>query len=81
MSRRKAGANDIPQLIPPGGYPLILVFVTTWKLIYPLKFRAPMWLSILKVLTSGFHSPSLFQTYVGDVFTSLVKVFVDLTWT
>jgi len=77
----KAGANDIPQVIPPGGYPLILVFVTTWKLIYPLKLRVPMWLTILKVLTSGYHSPTLFQTYVGDVFTSLVKVFVDLTWT
>lgn len=77
----KGGAHDIPQVIPPGGYPLILVFATTWKLIYPLKLRAPMWISIFKVVTAPCSAPTFFQTYVGDIFTSLVKVFVDLTWT
>ena len=79
--RQQAGANAIPHIIPPGGYPLILVFATTWKLIYPLKLRAPMWISILKVFTTPFNSPTFFETYIGDIFTSLVKVFVDLTWT
>jgi len=77
----KGGAHDIPQIIPPGGYPLILVFATTWKLIYPLKLRMPMWISIFKVVTAPYSAPTFFQTYVGDIFTSLVKVFVDLTWT
>mmetsp|Transcript_87128 Transcript_87128/g.177589 ORF Transcript_87128/g.177589 Transcript_87128/m.177589 type:complete len:717 (+) Transcript_87128:334-2484(+) len=77
----KGGARDIPQVIPPGGYPLILVFATLWKAMHPLKLRMPMWRSIIKVVTAPCSTPTFFQTYVGDIFTSLVKVFVDLTWT
>mmetsp|Transcript_19151 Transcript_19151/g.41593 ORF Transcript_19151/g.41593 Transcript_19151/m.41593 type:complete len:856 (+) Transcript_19151:75-2642(+) len=77
----KAGAHDIPQVIPPGGYPLILVFGTTWKLVFPLKTRIPMWQTIFRVVTAPCHAPTFFQTYVGDIFTSLVKVLVDLSWT
>mmetsp|Transcript_16471 Transcript_16471/g.45413 ORF Transcript_16471/g.45413 Transcript_16471/m.45413 type:complete len:317 (-) Transcript_16471:188-1138(-) len=39
-----------------------------------------MWQAIFKVITAPCHQPTFFQTYVGDIFTSLVKVFVDLTW-
>jgi len=77
----KAGINEIPLWIPPGSYPFILVFATTLKLIFPLKTRRPMWISIFKVVTAPCHSPTFFQTYVGDIFTSLVKVFQDLVWT
>jgi hypothetical protein len=71
----------MPNWIPPGGYPLILVFCTTIKLIFPLRLRLPMWNVIFKVATAPFHSPTFFQTYVGDIFTSLVKVFQDIAWT
>mmetsp|Transcript_7021 Transcript_7021/g.7743 ORF Transcript_7021/g.7743 Transcript_7021/m.7743 type:complete len:901 (-) Transcript_7021:67-2769(-) len=77
----KAGINEIPLWIPPGSYPFILVFATTLNLIFPLKTRRPMWISIFKVVTAPCHSPTFFQTYVGDIFTSLVKVFQDLVWT
>jgi len=77
----KGGAHDIPQVIPPGGYPLILVFTTIWKLIFPWKLRGPLWGSIFRVVSAPVSSPTFFQTYVGDIFTSLVKVFVDMTWT
>jgi hypothetical protein len=71
----------MPQWIPSGGYPLILVFITSLKLIFPLKQRCPMWNSIYKVVTAPFHSPIFFHTYVGDIFTSMVKIFQDVAWT
>lgn len=40
-----------------------------------------MWNSIYKVVTAPFHSPIFFHTYIGDIFTSMVKVFQDVAWT
>ena len=40
-----------------------------------------MWASIFKLVTAPVHEPTFFQTYVGDIVTSLVKVFVDMVWT
>lgn len=71
----------MPQWIPVGGYPLILVFLTTLKLVFPLRQRMPMWDTIFKVVTAPSSSPNFFQTYVGDIFTSMVKVFQDIAWT
>lgn len=76
----KAGADDIPQILPTGAYPFILILYTVKKLIFPLRTRIPLWKSILVVITSPVNSSSFFQTYVGDVFTSMVKVFQDLLW-
>jgi hypothetical protein len=78
---KKSGAHNMPNFIPPGGYPLILVLLTTLKLIFPLRQRRPMWKIIFKVVTAPFHSVTFFQTYIGDIFTSLVKVFQDIAWT
>ena len=71
----------MPVVIPPGGYPLILVLLTTLKLIFPLKQRMPMWGMVFKVVTAPLHSVTFFQTYIGDIFTSMVKVFQDMAWT
>lgn len=76
----KAGAGDIPLVVPPGVYPLLLVFYAVKTLVFPLQKRIPLWRSIWKVVTTPLSSPSFFQTYIADVFTSMVKVFQDLVW-
>ena len=40
-----------------------------------------MWHAIWKVVTAPLHSPSFFHGYIGDIFTSMVKVFQDIAWT
>jgi hypothetical protein len=40
-----------------------------------------MWQAIWEVVTAGMNSPSFFHGYVGDIFTSMVKVFQDMLWT
>jgi len=77
----KAGANDMPQWVPPGAYPMFLVLYTIKSLVFPWKIRKPLWMAIRQVLMSPLVSPTFFLTYVGDVFTSMVKVFQDLLWT
>ncbi len=77
----KAGAHDIPDIIPPGCYPIILVLFGLKRLIFPLKTRIPMWVAIFKVVTAPLTKPTFFHTYCADVFTSMVKVFQDLLWT
>jgi EXS family len=58
-----------------------MVLFTVMKLIFPLRTRMPMWAAIAKVVTAPLHSPSFFHGYVGDIFTSMVKVFQDIAWT
>lgn len=77
----KAGAHDVPGDFPAGIFPLLLVIYTTYRLIFPLRVRGPMWVSIWEVITSPMTSPTFFHGYVGDIFTSMVKVFQDLAWT
>ena len=76
-----SGAGDIPDIIPPGGYPFILVLYTIKCIVFPLKTRVPMWKAIGAVVTAPLSAPTFFQTYVADVFTSMVKVFQDILWT
>ena len=78
---QQAGMSSSPWIIPAGYFPLALVGITILKLIFPLKKRRPMWNSIFKVVTAPSHSPTFFQTYVGDIFTSLVRCFPDFAWT
>mmetsp|Transcript_47140 Transcript_47140/g.87573 ORF Transcript_47140/g.87573 Transcript_47140/m.87573 type:complete len:581 (-) Transcript_47140:544-2286(-) len=77
----KSGAHDMPEVIPAGGYPFLLVLYTCKKLIFPWKTRAPMWRAIWEVVSAPLYSPKFFHTYVGDIFTSMVKVFQDILWT
>ena len=77
----KAGAHDIPNVMPSGVFPFILVLYTVYHLIFPLRTRCPMWKTIWSVVMAPSTSPSFFDGYVGDIFTSMVKVFQDIAWT
>ncbi|KAL3767430.1 hypothetical protein ACHAW5_004823 [Stephanodiscus triporus] len=76
----KADSGDMPLLIPPRAYPFFLIMYTIKCLIFPWKMRKPLWIAIKQVISAPFVSPTFFLTYVGDVFTSMVKVFQDLLW-
>lgn len=71
----------MPLWIPPTAYPSILILYTIKCLIFPWKMRKPLWIAIKQVVMAPFVSPTFFLTYVGDVFTSMIKVFQDLLWT
>ena len=77
----KAGAHEIPGHVAAGIYPGMLVTYTIYRLLFPLRTRLPMWQSIFNVITAPMHSPNFFHSYVGDIFTSMVKVFQDIAWT
>jgi hypothetical protein len=77
----KAGAHDIPVDFPAGIFPAFIVFYAIYRLVFPLRTRGPLWKSIWQVVTAPTTSPAFFHSYVGDIFTSMVKVFQDLVWT
>jgi hypothetical protein len=77
----KAGAHEMPGHLPAGVFPFFLVVYTGYQLIFPLKIRVPMWHTIWEVVTAPMNAPSFFHGYVGDIFTSMVKVFQDMLWT
>jgi hypothetical protein len=77
----KAGAHDIPKMLPTGYFPAILVLYTLSCLIFPLRIRMPLWRTIRSVLMAPFVSPTFFTIYMADVFTSMIKVFQDVAWT
>jgi len=71
----------MPEWMRPGLYPFLLVLCTAWRLVFPRRTRRPMWAAIARVVTAPVTSPIFFHTYVADVFTSMVKVFLDILWT
>lgn len=76
----KADSGDMPLVIPPRAYPFFLIMYMIKCLLFPWKMRKPLWIAIKQVVSAPFVSPTFFSTYVGDVFTSMVKVFQDLLW-
>jgi hypothetical protein len=72
----KAGTHDIPGKFPAGIFPFLLVVYACLQLVIPVRTRLPMWGSIWRVVTAPAYSPSFFQGYIGDIFTSMVKVFL-----
>jgi len=77
----KSGANDIPNIIPTGFYPLILVLYTIKCSIFPWRTMGPMWRAVGAIVLSPLTAPSFFQVYTADVFTSMIKIFQDIVWT
>jgi len=77
----KSGAHGIPEIMPSGCYPFLLVLYTIKCLIFPLKTRRPLWRAIFAVITAPLTSPTFFHTYIADVMTSMVKVLQDILWT
>ncbi|KAL3800524.1 hypothetical protein ACHAW5_009034 [Stephanodiscus triporus] len=65
----------------PNAYPTFLILYAIKCLLFPWKRRKTLWIAIKHVIIAPFISPTFFLTYVGDVFTSMVKVFQDLLWT
>ena len=76
----KGGSDDIPNIIPIGCYPFILVLFTLKCLLTPLRTRVSLWKGIGAVITAPLTTPTFFYTFVADVFTSMVKVFQDIFW-
>ena len=58
----KSGINMIPDIIPPGCYPFILVLYTLKCLFIPLRTRGPLWRAIGAVLASPITSPTFFHS-------------------
>lgn len=77
----KADAGDMPLWIAPRVYPLILVGYALRCLFSPWKTRKHLWKTIREAIAAPLIQPTFFHVYVGDVFTSMVKVFQDLLWT
>ncbi|KAL7562323.1 hypothetical protein ACA910_016389 [Epithemia clementina (nom. ined.)] len=78
----KSGVHDLPgDKIPAGIFPFFLTMYTIVQLALPTRTRVPMWMAVWRLVTTPLHSPSFFDGYVGDIFTSMVKVFQDLAWT
>jgi hypothetical protein len=77
----KAGAHAIPFSAPAGVLPTGLVLYTLCHLVFPWRKRKSMWEAVRFVVTAPMTSPTFFHGYVGDVFTSMVKVFQDMVWT
>jgi len=77
----KSGAHDIPDLVPPGVYPFLLVVYVLACFIFPVRTKISMWNNIWNVINTPFSSPTFFTIYIADVFTSMVKVFQDIAWT
>eukprot|EP00816_Leptocylindrus_hargravesii_P012287 CAMPEP_0196806948 /NCGR_PEP_ID=MMETSP1362-20130617/6884_1 /TAXON_ID=163516 /ORGANISM="Leptocylindrus danicus, Strain CCMP1856" /LENGTH=831 /DNA_ID=CAMNT_0042180649 /DNA_START=208 /DNA_END=2699 /DNA_ORIENTATION=+ len=77
----KAGAHDIPNIAPPGFYALLLLLYTLKRLIFPLEVKKHLWLAIKETLFAPVTPVTFYHSYVGDVFTSMVKVFQDMVWT
>lgn len=71
----------MPIFVAPGIYPFILVLYTFKCLIFPWRTRVHLWRAIFLVVSAPLSSPTFYHSYVGDVFTSMIKVFQDLLWT
>ncbi|ETW08371.1 hypothetical protein H310_00966 [Aphanomyces invadans] len=76
----KAVRGDIPRLVPPYIIPFLLYVVLLVKLVYPLKQRRSLLMTMWRVVAAPWSIVRFREAYVGDVFTSLVRVFVDLAW-
>jgi len=67
--------------IPLGAWPMIPFLYIVYKMVFPWQERKVAWIVVFKVIASPFFSVTFLMNYVGDVLTSLVKPFVDMTYT
>jgi hypothetical protein len=72
---------DFPRYpIPLGAWPMIPFFFILYKMIFPWNSRKAAWTVALYVVCGPFIRVTFLMNYVGDVFTSLVKPIVDMTY-
>ncbi len=65
--------------IPPTVYPVLLFIACAAKVIWHLN--QSLWLRAVKaVLLSPFSDVTFIAAYMGDIFTSLIKVFIDIAY-
>ncbi|CAK4067761.1 unnamed protein product [Aphanomyces euteiches] len=76
----KALRGDIPHLVPPYIFPLLLFLFLLYILIFPLKQRRSLGKTVCRVISAPCAIVRFREAYLGDIFTSLVRVFVDLAW-
>ncbi|RHY23023.1 hypothetical protein DYB36_002881 [Aphanomyces astaci] len=74
----KALRGDLPPLVPPCVFPLLLYLFLLIKLVYPFKQRRSLLTTMWRVVASPWSIVRFREAYVGDIFTSLVRVFVYL---
>jgi hypothetical protein len=67
--------------IPLGAWPMIPFAFLLYKMIFPWSSRKVAWGVALSVMAGPFVRVTFLMNYVGDVFTSLVKPIVDMTYT
>jgi len=66
----------------PGHFLIIGIIYAGVRLVHPWRQRKDLWSCLLTIMWPiSSSSVTFFQTYVSDVLTSLVKVFVDLAFT
>ena len=65
---------------PLGFWPLLPFAFIVYKMIFPWQQRKIAWNIAFKVVCSPFFKVTFVMNFVGDVFTSLVKPIVDLTY-
>jgi hypothetical protein len=74
---------DFPKWPPHGSlgiWALVPIAFMSYKALFPWRERKQMWFSIRDVLIAPFVTVTFCMNYTGDVLTSLVKPFVDLSY-
>ena len=60
--------------------PFILFVATILGMVFPWRRRRGLWVTIGRLFTAPLHGVTFWESYVADVFTSLVKVLADLSY-
>jgi len=64
----------------PGVFLILGFTIAAYRLVTPWNERKGLWEAIFNIIRAPMRPVSFFDTYVGDVMTSMVKVFVDLAY-
>ena len=71
---------DTSRVPPLGFWPILPFAMIVYKMFFPWHDRKIAWAVAFKVVCSPFFQVTFLMNFVGDVFTSLVKPIVDLTY-
>jgi hypothetical protein len=74
--------GDTPDWISSGYMPMVLLGYVLYMIMpWPWNRSNQFSRGVLKVLASPFYEVTFFTSYIGDIMTSMVKVFIDLAYT
>lgn len=79
----KAMLRHLPYPVKrPGTFILFGIAIAAYRLIFPWQNRRHLWTTLFRVVFCFCNEPvNFFDTYVGDVLTSMVKIFLDVAFT